>query len=399
MKKLMKAMSLTLAASLVVASLTACGGGEKTETKAEGGAAAAGEDVFLIGAIGPVTGSAASYGLSVKQGAQVAIDEINAAGGVVVGDKTYTLDMEFADDEATEDKAIQAYNTVMDKGADAILGAVTSGACIAITDLTAADGILQITPSGSAMECAKNDNAFRVCFVDSAQGKLAADFIDENNMPKDVAIFYQSDIDYSVGLVKSFKAEAEEKGITIKEEQTFTKDTATDFSTQISAIAASGVDLVFIPIYAAEASTFLTQASGKLDGKTFFGCDGLDGILTKVSDVAYAENVMMLTPFASDAPDENVQSFVKAYQDKYGSTPDQFAADGYDAVYAIKAAVEKAGIESSDDADLCSKLVAAMYEITVEGVTGTMTWDETNEAVKAARAMIIHNGVAELYAE
>ena len=134
MKKLMKAMSLTLAASLVAASLTACGGGEKTETKAEGGAAAAGEDGFLIGAIGPVTGSAASYGLSVKQGAQVAIDEINAAGGVVVGDKTYTLDMEFADDEATEDKAIQAYNTVMDKGADAILGAVTSGACIAMTD-------------------------------------------------------------------------------------------------------------------------------------------------------------------------------------------------------------------------------------------------------------------------
>ena len=175
MKKLMKAMSLTLAASLVVASLTACGGGEKTETKAEGGAAAAGEDVFLIGAIGPVTGSAASYGLSVKQGAQVAIDEINAAGGVVVGDKTYTLDMEFADDEATEDKAIQAYNTVMDKGADAILGAVTSGACIAITDLTAADGVLQITPSGSAMECTKNDNAFRVCFTDPAQGVAMAE--------------------------------------------------------------------------------------------------------------------------------------------------------------------------------------------------------------------------------
>ena len=258
--------------------------------------------------------------------------------------------------------------------------------------------ILNTTASADAV-LEGNSNAFRVCFVDSAQGKLAADFIDENNMPKDVAIFYQSDIDYSVGLVKSFKAEAEEKGITIKEEQTFTKDTATDFSTQISAIAASGVDLVFIPIYAAEASTFLTQASGKLDGKTFFGCDGLDGILTKVSDVAYAENVMMLTPFASDAPDENDQSFVKAYQDKFGSTPDQFAADGYDAVYAIKAAVEKAGIESSDDADLCSKLVAAMYEITVEGVTGTMTWDETNEAVKAARAMIIHNGVAELYAE
>ena len=187
MKKMTKVMSMALAASLVVASLTACGGGEKkaetkaAETKAAGEttAASADGDVFLIGGIGPVTGSAASYGNSVKQGAEIAIKEINAAGGVTVGDKTYTLDMVFADDEATEDKAIQAYNSVMDQGAQAILGCVTSGACIAITDLTAADGILQITPSGSAMDCTKNDNAFRICFTDPAQGVTMADLAAE----------------------------------------------------------------------------------------------------------------------------------------------------------------------------------------------------------------------------
>ena len=209
MKKMTKVFSLALAASLVVASLTACGGDGAAETKAEtssaGETAADGEttaasadgDVFMIGGIGPVTGSAASYGNSVKQGAEIAIKEINEAGGVTVGDKTYTLDMVFADDEATEDKAIQAYNSVMDQGAQAILGCVTSGACIAITDLTAADGILQITPSGSAIDCTKNDNAFRICFTDPAQGVTMADLAAEKLGYTKVAVIYNQSDDYN----------------------------------------------------------------------------------------------------------------------------------------------------------------------------------------------------------
>lgn len=220
MKKMTKVMSWALAASLVVASLTACGGGEKkaetkaAETKAAGEttAASADGDVFLIGGIGPVTGSAASYGNSVKQGAEIAIKEINAAGGVTVGDKTYTLDMVFADDEATEDKAIQAYNSVMDQGAQAILGCVTSGACIAITDLTAADGILQITPSGSAMDCTKNDNAFRICFTDPAQGVTMADLAAETLGYKKVAVIYNQSDEYSTGIREAFEKEFAAKG-------------------------------------------------------------------------------------------------------------------------------------------------------------------------------------------
>ena len=209
---------------------------------------------------------------------------------------------------------------------------------------------------------------------------------------------YQSDIDYSVGLYENFIASAADNGIEVVETQTFTTSTNTDFSTQINAIQSSGAELVFIPIYAAEASTFLTQASGKLDGTIFFGCDGLDGILTKVSDPAYAENVMLLTPFAADAQDENVQEFVSKYEDTYGATPDQFAADGYDAIYTIKAAVEKAG-KTPSDSDFNEAVVAAMTQIEVEGVTGTMTWTADGETNKAAQAMIIHDGVAAAYAD
>ena len=157
------------------------------------------------------------------------------------------------------------------------------------------------------------------------------------------------------------------------------------------------MELVFIPIYYSEAATFLTQAQGKLaEGTVFFGCDGLDGILGAVADPAQAENVMMLTPFVADDPDAAVQAFVATYQSLYNEIPNQFAADGYDAIYAIKAAIEKAGIKAGD-ADFNEKIVAAMLEITVPGLTGEMTWDASGEPVKPAKAMIIHDGVATLF--
>lgn len=391
MKKLMKAMSLTLAASLVVVSLTACGGGEKTETKAEGGAAAAGEDVFLIGAIGPVTGSAASYGLSVKQGAQVAIDEINAAGGVVVGDKTYTLDMEFADDEATEDKAIQAYNTVMDKGADAILGAVTSGACIAITDLTAADGILQITPSGSAMECAKNDNAFRVCFTDPAQGVAMAELAAEKLGYKKVAVLYNNASDYSMGIREAFEEEFTAKGGTIVASEGFSEGDV-DFNTQLTTIKGTDAEAIFVPAYYQEATYITKQASDMGMNLPFLGSDGWDGVLGTVTDAATIEGAIFLSPFFAADPADNVKAFVAAYEEAYKATPDQFAADAYDTVYAMKAAMEQAGsVESAD-------LIKAMTEITVDGLTGEgITWTAEGEPNKGSKFIQIKDGAYTLY--
>ena len=380
MKKFTKAICALLVAVLVVSTFAGCGGKK-------------GSDGIYIGGVGPLTGDYANYGLSVKQGAEIAVKEINAAGGIA----GMQITLDYQDSQGDPDSAVSAYGKLIDNGMNVSLGGVLSGETASIVAAAKADGMLVLTPSGSAIDILSgSDTAFRVCFNDAAQGVLAARYIGENNLPKQVAVLYQSDNDYSVGLYETFKSKTADYGIEILETQSFTDSTKTDFSTQINAIQASGAELIFIPFYAAEASTFLTQAKGKLDGKIFFGCDGLDGILTKVSDPAQAENVMMLTPFAADSTDAKVQAFVKAYEEAYKATPDQFAADGYDAVYAIKAAIEKSG-KTPSDKDFNDAVVAAMTQITVEGVTGTATWTADGETQKPAQAMIIHDGVAVLY--
>ena len=343
-----------------------------------------------------MTGDYANYGTSTRDGAQIAVDEINEAGGV----NGYTFVLDAQDSQGDPDSAVSAYGKLMDSGMDVSLGCVLSGEAQSVITAAVEDGILIVTPTSSAVACIQgNPNAFRVCFNDAAQGTAAADYIADNNLGTKIAVFYQSDIDYSAGLYETFQTEAAARGLEIVEEQTFTAGSATDFSTQINAIRDSGCDVVFLPIYAAEASTFLTQAQGKLDDVLYFGVDGLDGIQTKVSDTSLIEGLMMLTPFAADAQDEATQSFVEKYLPIHDNiAPDQFAADGYDAVYIVKAAMEQCG-KTPEDADFNEAMVAAMYEITVEGLTGTMTWDENNEPNKPAKAMVFVDGVAQLFAE
>jgi len=385
MKKFAKIFAFVLAIAMLAMCMSACGDKASNNSSNE----------LIIGGIGPLTGDYANYGTSNRNGAELAVKEINAAGGI----NGMNIVLDFQDSAADPDSAVAAYGKLIDSGMHISLGGTFSGETASIVAAANEDGLLVLTPTASADNSIQgNDNAFRVCFTDSSQGTASATYIAEHKLADKVAVFYQSDIDYSNGLYEAFKAECDVRGIEILEVQTFTLGTNTDFSTQINAIKASGVKLVFMPIYAAEASTFLTQAAGKFDDDTlFFGCDGLDGLLGKVSDPAFAENVMLLTPFAADDPAENVQSFVKAYQEAYGAAPDQFAADGYDAIYVIKAAMEKAGLQSTSDKEFNEKLVAAMTEIEVTGVTGTMTWGADGETVKAAKAMIIHDGVATLH--
>lgn len=401
MKKLTKLLSLVLCLAMLF-SLAACASKDDTtadtssDTTDTADTTSDGEKTIRLGLIGPMTGDYANYGTSTRDGAQIAVDEINEAGGV----NGYTFVLDTQDSQGDPDSAVSAYGKLMDNGMDVSLGCVLSGEAQSVITAAKEDGILIVTPTSSAKACIEgNPNAFRVCFNDPAQGTASADYIADNGLATKVAVFYQSDIDYSAGLYETFAAEAAVKGIEIVEEQTFTAGSATDFSTQINAIRDSGCELVFLPIYAAEAATFLTQAAGKLDGITFFGCDGMDGIQTKVSDTSLIEGLMMLTPFAADAEDEATQSFVEKYLPIHGNiAPDQFAADGYDAVYIVKAALEQCG-KTPEDADFNEAMVAAMYEIQVEGLTGTMTWDETNEPNKPAKAMVFHDGVAELFAE
>ena len=382
----MKKFLCMMMAVLMVAALAACGG----EPANNGGNDTPDATTVKIGGIGPMTGPYANYGLSEKYGAELAVKEINEAGGI----NGKQIELSYQDSQGDSESAVNAYGKLMDWGMNVSLGGVLSGETASIVAAARDDDVLLLTPSGSADKCIDgNSLAFRVCFYDSFQGAAAAQYIKDNNIVDTVGVLYESDIDYSVGLYNAFVEKCGELGITIAETQTFTSTTSTDFSTQVNALVASGVKLVFIPIYAEEASTFLTQARGKFANDVyFFGADGLDGILGKVEqDTTIANNVLMLTPFSADNPAENVQSFVKKYQEAYGATPDQFAADAYDAIYVIKAAVEKAGSTSG------AALASALSSLTIEGVTGTMTWTADGNTNKPASAILYYDGVGSLF--
>ena len=399
MKKRFLSLGLAMA---MAASLTACGSSSSTTetttaaaadatTAAAGESTAASGEVFKIGGIGPVTGAAAVYGLAVKNGAQIAVDEINADGGI----NGYQIDFQFQDDEHDAEKAVNAYNTLKDWGMQMLMGTVTSAPCVAVADKTMADNMFQITPSGSSVECAQNPNVFRVCFSDPDQGAASATYIAENKLADKIAVIYDSSDVYSSGIYEKFASEAANHGLDIVAAEAFTADSNKDFSTQLQKAKDAGADLVFLPIYYTEASLILNQANTMGYAPKFFGCDGMDGILQVDNfDTKLAEGLMLLTPFAADADDELTQKFVTAYKEKYGETPIQFAADAYDAIYAIKAAAEEAGITPETSAsDTCDKMKEAMLKITVNGLTGeNMTWTEDGEPHKAPKAVKVVDG-------
>lgn len=387
----------------MAASLTACGSSSSTtETTAAAAAdattAAAGASseassgkVFKIGGIGPVTGAAAVYGLAVKNGAQIAVDEINADGGI----NGYQIEFNFQDDEHDAEKSVNAYNTLKDWGVQVLMGTVTSAPCVAVADKTNADNMFQITPSGSSVECAQNPNVFRVCFSDPDQGAASATYIAENKLAEKISVIYDSSDVYSSGIYEKFAAEAANQGLEIVDAEAFTADSNKDFSTQLQKAKDAGADLVFLPIYYTEASLILKQADTMGYAPKFFGCDGMDGILQVENfDTKLAEGLMLLTPFAADAQDELTQKFVTSYKENYGETPIQFAADAYDAIYAIKAAMEEADITPETSvSDTCDKMKEAMLKIKVNGLTGEdMTWTEDGEPHKAPKAVKVVDG-------
>ena len=406
-----KFVSLGLAAVLT-ASLTACGGGSgdssATTAPAAGGdtsttTAAAGDDsgdapvaeggTFKLGVIGPLTGPAAAYGIAVQNGVDLAVKEINAAGGV----NGAMLEMNSQDDEHDPEKSVNAYNNLKDWDMQILVGAVTSKPCIAVAAESANDNLFQITPSGSAVECAAPENVFRVCFADPAQGTASAQYIGDHKLGTKIAIIYDSSTEYSAGIRESFVAEAANHGLEIVADEAFTADTNTDFSVQLDKAKEAGADLVFMPIYYQEASVILKQASDKEFAPVFFGVDGMDGILSVENfDTSLAEGVMLLTPFSTT--EESSKAFTDAYVAAYGIEPNQFAADAYDAVYAVKAAAEKAGITPDMDASsICDAMKTAMTEISIDGLTGEgMTWDAAGETGKAPKAVKIVNGVYEM---
>ncbi|MBQ8075411.1 MAG: ABC transporter substrate-binding protein [Oscillospiraceae bacterium] len=348
------------------------------------------DGAFKIGSSGPLTGGAAIYGNAVMNAARIAIDEVNAEGGM-------QFEFQAQDDEADSgDKAINAYNTLLDWGMQVMIGTVTSGSGITVSAQAAEDRMFMLTPSGSSVDMIDGkDNVFQVCFTDPNQGVGSADYMAENFAGAKVAVIYRNDDAYSQGIRDTFVKEAEAKGVEVVYEGTFTNDTATDFSVQLTDAQAAGADMLFLPIYYQPASVILSQANQMGYAPTVFGVDGMDGILTLENfDTSLAEGVMLLTPFSADADDARTQAFVAEYQNRYGEVPNQFAADGYDAVYIVKAALEAAGCTPDMSfEDICEALVAVMPTITVDGITGQgMTWAASGEVSKAPMAVVIRDG-------
>lgn len=368
----LKSVLALLTAGLMTVSFAGCGNGGTETTNG---------DTFKIGGIGPLTGDAASYGTSVKNGAQIAVDEINAAGGV----NGMQFELLFEDDECDEEKSVNAYNTLMDKGIGALVGSTTSGCSIAVSAASEADGILQVTPSGSAADCAKTPNAFRICFTDPVQGQTMAKYISDEGY-KNVAIIYDNGDEYSKGIHDAFINEFTALGGAIATDESFTSGDV-DFNTQLTKIKSSGADCIFLPIYYAEVAKITDQAAALGMSLPYFGCDGWDGVIKQLNgNTTNINGETFLTPFVSTDTDEKVQKFVETYKTSYNAEPDQFAADGYDAVYAIKLAIEQAGDTSSD------ALIAAMTQITVDGLTGEMTFDVNGEPTKSAKFAVIQDG-------
>lgn len=389
-----KVVSMLLVLVMVLSCLAGCGGGE-TDGGNDGGDKAA--DTFYIGGIGPTTGGAAIYGLGVKNGAQIAVDEINAAGGI----NGFKIEYNFQDDEHDPQKSINAYNNLKDWGMQILMGTVTTDPCVAVCAQTAKDNMFQVTPSASSTDVLANGNAMQICFTDPNQGTASAKYIGENALATKVAIIFDSSSIYSTGIKDKFVEEAKNQtSFEIVSQEAFTADTKTDFSTQLQKAKDAGADLVFLPIYYQEASIILKQAKDMGYAPKFFGCDGMDGILTVENfDTALAENLMLLTPFSADATDDATVSFVTKYKENNnGEIPNQFAADAYDAMYTIKALIEKANVTPDmTTSEICDALKPVMNQIEIKGLTGgesgILTWDETGAVSKDPAAVIIKNGV------
>lgn len=410
MKKFVSAM---LAAAMAL-SLAACGSSASTTTSegstseaastAEASTTAEGATVIKIGGTGPLTGGASIYGNAAKNGATIAVEEINALGGL-------QFELDYEDDAHDAEKAVNAYNTLKDWGMQVFLGSVTSTPCVATSTEANADHVFLLTPSASStsvlggvadpltgsVDVDRKDVAFQMCFLDPNQGSASAQYISDKALGTKIAVIYKNDDVYSTGIYQSFASKADELGLEIVSTTTFTTDSQSDFSVQINDAKSNGADLVFLPMYYDAASLILTQANAVGYAPKFFGVDGMDGILTQEGfDTSLAEGVILLTPFNADSTDDKTASFVAKYNEAYGETPNQFAADGYDCVYAIYEALKDADVTSDISAsDLCDILIAKFTDasFSFDGLTGdSMSWDATGAVTKSPKGMIIENG-------
>ena len=354
---------------------------------------AAEDETFKIGVIGPMTGDYAQYGLGVYHAAQVAAEEINANGGF----NGYNVEiLDAGDDQGDPEKAVNAYNDLLDKGMQMLCGTVTSGSCIAV-GAEAAESTFLFTPSGTALDCiTAGSNEFRMCFTDPAQGTKSAEFIGEHKLATKVAVLYDSMADYNSGVHDAFVAAAEENGMEVVADEAYTTDNNTDYSVQLKKIKDSGAELLFLPNYYSDNALILQQAhDAGMDDIKKFGVDGMDGILgVENFDTSLAEGVMLLTPFSVTSEDEKSKAFVEAYEAaNKNEVPNQFAADAYDVLFAMQLAANDAAITPDmSNEDISAAMSASMLNIELDGLTGKAKWSEDGECDKEPKAFEIKDG-------
>ncbi len=375
-----KYVAMVLALVMALSMFAGCGAGD-TESGSS--------HVIKIGTTGPMTGDAAVYGTAVKAAMEIAVEEINALGGL-------QLELNCQDDEHDAEKAVNAYNNLKDWGLQLFAGPVTTAPALSVAPMCQEDGVFMMTPSASTdsiLDC--GDLVFQICFKDTNQGVASADYFAQKFPEMSIGVIYNSSDPYSAGIYDNFVVEAEAKGLNVVCVEAFTSDNKADLSMQVTKCQEAGAELVFLPFYAPEAAQVLTYANKIGYAPIFFGCDGMDGILTTEGfDAALAEGLMMLTPFSADASDEKTQSFVAKFQKKMGIVPNQFAADAYDVIYSMYAALTETGCTPDMTASQISEKMVSWYtSAAFDGLTGSgMTWDATGAVSKTPMAVVIRDG-------
>lgn len=329
-------------------------------------------NVIKIGCIGPLSGDVAVYGVENKNGVELAVAEINAAGGI--NGKLIQLISE--DDEGNADKTVNAFKKITTKdGAKIIIGSLTSGCTKSITALSQASKVIQIAPAATAADITDAGNyIFRACFIDPFQGTVGGKFAAENLKAKKAAILYDITNDYSVGLYENFVAEFGKNGGSVVAES-YAKGEK-DFNAIITKIKSANPDMIYLPDYYGTVALIAKQLRAQGVTAPIVGADGWDGLTSNAGDEVL--NGFYSNHYAADSTSLYVRNFVKAFSDKYGKEPNSFAALGYDSVYLLRDAIEKAGSED------VAAVRAALEASDNDYVTGHLTFDAKHNPVKSA---------------
>lgn len=377
-----KVFALALAVMMVAAMFTGCGAKNYAENNTE----------FVIGVSGPLTGAAAVYGTAVQNSAQMAVDEINAAGGL----NGVMFKLVVLDDKHDAANISTNYSSLLEGGMQVSLGTVTTAPGMEFKNLSAEDNVFFLTPSASGDKIPENDNGYQMCFADGNQGMVAANYVNDNFAGQTIGVFYKSDDLYSTGILDQFKANKDDSVTLV--ETSFSDANATDFSTQIDTL--KDCSFIFMPIYYTPATIFMTQAKDIVAANTvYYGCDGFDGLESEFDVTTVSQSITMLSHFNSKATTGAAGDFINKYKEKYGAeTLNQFGASAYDCVYAIYGAMKKAmdagkeipvNISASELCEILKDQFANGYTLT-DAVTGdSITWQANGYVEKSAIRYVI----------